>query len=96
MLGASRLVRTRGGDQTVKASDAREIVELAQVDPSLYSFEGNKDEAVCLLAWGQVWQVFIGSRGSRIEEQHFHSEDEACVYFLKQVFLFHGRSLRRD
>lgn len=63
-----------------------EIVELARVDPTYYSFDGDRHEALCLLAEGQTWKVFLSERGQRREEQAFASEDEACTYFLKRLF----------
>lgn len=67
-------------------SDVREIVESARVDPRLYSFDAERHEALCLLAFGQSWKVFLSERGQRHEEQTFSSEDDACVYFLKRIF----------
>jgi len=52
----------------------------------LYSFESERHESLCLLAFGQTWKVFISERGARVEEQDFDSEDAACVYFLKRIF----------
>lgn len=37
----------------MRADDVREIVEAAQVDPTYYSFEGERHDALCLLAHGQ-------------------------------------------
>ena len=66
--------------------DVREIVQSAQVDPRLYSFESERHEALCLLAFGQDWKVFLSERGQRHEERTFANEDDACVYFLKRIF----------
>jgi hypothetical protein len=70
----------------MRAADAREIAIAAQVDPTLYSFESEKHEALCLLAFGQTWHVFVSERGQRYEEQIFSDEDKACVHFLKRLF----------
>ncbi len=70
----------------MRVADAGEIAASAQIDPTLYSFESESHEALCLLAQGQSWHVFISERGQRQEEQTFASEDEACVYFLKRLF----------
>jgi len=70
----------------VRVSDAREIVELAHVDPDYYSLDGSWHDGLCLLASGQTWLVFVFERGGRHEEQSFATEDEACVYFLKRLF----------
>jgi hypothetical protein len=43
-------------------------------------------EPLCLLAFGQEWNVLISERGQRMEERTFSSEDDACVYFLKRIF----------
>lgn len=67
-------------------SDVREIVQSARVNPRLYSFDSERHEALCLLAFGQSWKVFISERGNRHEEQTFSSEDAACVCFLKRIF----------
>ncbi len=70
----------------MQLDDVREIVLAARVDPTYYSFEGARHEALCLLASGQQWSVFLSERGERFEEQRFSTEDEACVYFLKRLF----------
>ena len=70
----------------MQVADVREIVALAQINPMLYSFESERHESLCLLAFGQTWKVFISERGARVEEQDFDSEDAACVYFLKRIF----------
>jgi hypothetical protein len=70
----------------VNAQDVAEIVRLARVDPTYYSLEAERHEALCLLAHGQEWQVFLSERGDRYEEVTFDTEDEACVYFLKRLF----------
>jgi hypothetical protein len=70
----------------MRVADVREIVEAARVDPTYYSFESDRHEALCLLAYGQSWKVFRSERGKHFEEQTFDSEDEACTYFLKRVF----------
>jgi hypothetical protein len=70
----------------MNARDVREIVEAAHVDPTYYSFVGDRHEALCLLVQGQTWHVFISERGRRYEQHSFASEDEACVYFLKRLF----------
>ncbi len=69
----------------VRVTDVRELVEAAKIDPCLYSFDGERHEALCLVAEGQQWQVFLSERGSRYEEHSFEAEDEACVYFLKRL-----------
>ena len=70
----------------MRMSDARDIVKAARVDPTYYSFDGDRHETLCLLAEGQTWKVFLSERGSRFEERAFNSEDAACVYFLKRLF----------
>lgn len=70
----------------MRLDDVQEIVRAARVDPTYYSFEGDRHEALCLLARGQEWSVFLSERGERFEEQVFSTEDEACVYFLKRLF----------
>lgn len=70
----------------MRAVDVREIVEAARVDPTYYSFEGDRHEALCLLAEGQTWKVFLSERGQRYEEKSFDSEDKASVVFLKRLF----------
>ena len=70
----------------MRVSDVLEIVEAAQVDPTYYSLEGERHEALCLLAVGQEWRVFLSERGQRHEERVFAAEDEACTYFLKRLF----------
>lgn len=62
----------------------REIVHAAQVDPTYYSFEGQRHDALCLLAEGQTWHVFLSERGDRFDERTFASEDEACIYFYRK------------
>jgi hypothetical protein len=87
------VVAGSGKLSTVNARDVREIVEAARVDPTYYSFEGARHEALCLLAQGQVWHVFLSERGQRQEEHEFTTQDAACVYFLKRLFaLWHQRS----
>ena len=70
----------------MQLDDVREIVHAARVDPTYYSFEGDRHEALCLRPSGQEWVVFLSERGERFEEQRFSTEDEACVYFLKRLF----------
>ena len=70
----------------VKAADAQAIAEAARVDPRMYSFDSERHDALCLLAFGQTWKVFVSERGSRDEERSFDSEDAACVYFLRRLF----------
>jgi hypothetical protein len=76
----------------VTRNDLIEIVRAARIDPTYYSFDGERHEALCLLAEGQTWHVFLSERGKRHEERHFASEDAACVYFLKRVFALALRS----
>jgi hypothetical protein len=76
----------------MRVTDVREIIEAARVDPAYYSFDGDRHEALCVLADGQTWKVFLSERGQRYEEHSFSSEDEACTYFLKRLFrLWHPR-----
>lgn len=70
----------------MRVDDVREIVAAARVDPTSYSFDGDRHEALCLFAVGQVWHVFLSERGDRYEEREFPTEDEACTYFLKRLF----------
>ncbi len=70
----------------MEVNDVREIVHAARVDPSYYSLEGERHEALCLIASGREWLVFLSERGERFEEQRFTAEDKACVYFLKRLF----------
>ena len=70
----------------MRVADVQEIVEAARVDPTYYSFTGDTHEALCLVADGQTWKVFLSERGSRYEERSFANEDEACTYFLKRLF----------
>ncbi len=71
----------------MRVDDANDIVRAAGVNQALYSFEGSGDEVMCILAEGQTWKVFLRQRNRRYEEQSFISEDEACVEFLKRLFL---------
>ncbi len=70
----------------MRVADALEIAMTARIDPALYSVESEKHEALCLLAQGQTWCVFLSERGQRHEERRFSDEDLACVYFLKRLF----------
>ncbi|MDQ1358840.1 MAG: hypothetical protein QOG44_3213 [Acidimicrobiaceae bacterium] len=70
----------------MNVDDLREIVRAAAVDPSYYSFDGDRHEALCLLIVGQAWHVFLSERGQRHEERVFVTEDEACTDFLKRLF----------
>jgi hypothetical protein len=70
----------------MRVADVQEIAVAAQIDPTLYSFESERHEALCILAQGQSWHVFLSERGVRHEERTFGDEDEACVYFLKRLF----------
>jgi hypothetical protein len=70
----------------VKVTDAQVIAEAARVEPTAYSFESERHEALCLLAFGQTWKVFVSERGARDEERSFDSEDAACIYFLRRLF----------
>ncbi len=54
------------------------------MDPEPYSFDGERYEALCLLGFGQDWNVPFGT-GQCNEEQIFSSEDAACVH-LKRIF----------
>jgi hypothetical protein len=62
----------------VRLSDVREVVRAAQVPPDTYSLDGERHEALCLLAIGQTWYVFLSERGQRHEERSFESEDAVC------------------
>jgi hypothetical protein len=70
----------------MRVADVKEILGSAQVDPTYYSLDGDRHEALCIVAAGQTWQVFLSERGQRYEEQTFSSEDEACTWFLKRLF----------
>ncbi len=70
----------------MNVADARAIVEAAQIDPTYYSFDSERHEALCIAWFDQSWKVFISERGSRREERTFSSEDEACVWFLTRLF----------
>jgi hypothetical protein len=70
----------------MRLDDVREILQAARVDPTYYSLDGERHEALCLLAAGQTWRVFLSERGQRYEERFFDTEDEACTYFLKRLF----------
>jgi hypothetical protein len=70
----------------MRMADAKEIVASAHIDPTLYSFDSETHESLCLLAFGQEWRVFISERGQRSEERTFTSEDDACTYFMKRIF----------
>jgi hypothetical protein len=70
----------------MRVRDLREIVRAARIDTRLYSFEAESHESLCLLAFGQEWNVFISERGQRMEERTYSSEDDAFVYFLKRIF----------
>ena len=70
----------------MNVADARAIVEAAQVDPTYYSFDGERHEALCIAWSDQTWNVSISERGSRHDERIFASEDEACVWFLTRLF----------
>ena len=70
----------------MKISDAAVIVEAARVDPTYYSFDGERHEALCIVASGDAWRVFLSERGSRHEERTFVTEDDACVWFLTRLF----------
>ena len=72
----------------MRVVDVQEIVRAAAVDPAYYSLdEIDRSGALHLLAFGQTWRVFLSERGTRSELQEFASEDEACVYFLKRLFV---------
>ena len=71
---------------TTNVADAREIVESAHVDPTLYSFESADHEGLNVIAHGQTWHVFLSERGKRHEERTFENEDDACTDFLKRIF----------
>lgn len=64
-----------GAGGVMRVVEVREIVEAARVDPTYYSFEGDRHEALCLLAEGQRWKVFLSERGPRHEEKSSDSED---------------------
>lgn len=66
--------------------DARKIVEAAHVDPTYYSFDGERHEALCIIAVVPKWRVFIRERDSQYEERCFSDEDAACVWFVKRLF----------
>jgi hypothetical protein len=70
----------------MNVADVREVVQAARVDPTYYSLDGERHEALCLMSRGQRWYVFLSERGERFEERAFESQDEACVYFLKRLF----------
>ena len=36
----------------------------------------------CLVRGSENWSVFFFERGERVDERHFQTEAEACVYFL--------------
>jgi hypothetical protein len=69
----------------VTVAELEEVLALANVDPTYFSFDSSTHEALCMLRLGGTWQVFLSERGQRYEEQTFETEDGACVYFLKRV-----------
>ncbi len=70
----------------MKIRDAEEICATARVDPTYFSIGSERHEALCVVAHGQCWHVFLFERGERFEERIFESEDEAAVHFLKRLF----------
>jgi antitoxin HicB len=48
----------------MRVADVREIVEIAGVDPTYYSFDGEGHEALCLLAAGRRGTRSSARRGS--------------------------------
>jgi hypothetical protein len=85
-MAAPRTTGELGQDWVMRVADAQELAAAAQIDPTLYSFESKKHEALCLLANGQSWHVFLSERGQRYDEQVFSNADDACVSFLKRLF----------
>jgi len=70
----------------MRVTDVSEVLHNAEVDPTYYSVGSERHEALCILAEGQTWHVFIGERGTRHEERTFDTEDAACSHFLKRIF----------
>ena len=50
----------------MRVSEVREIVVLARVDPSYYSFDEERHEALCLVPEGLTWKVFLSERRSTL------------------------------
>ena len=61
-----------------------EVLHNAQVVPTNYSIGSERHEALCILAEGQTWHVFLSERWTRYEERIFDTEDAACSHFLKR------------
>ena len=55
------------GDR-MTVNDVRDIVEAAETDPSLHSFESEHHASLHLLTCGQTWRVFISERGQLHEK----------------------------
>jgi hypothetical protein len=48
----------------MRVSDVSEIVSLTRVDQAYCGYDSDKREALCLLAEGQKWKVFLCSEAS--------------------------------
>ena len=75
----------------MNVADLEAVLIEAQVPPDVYCLMGTRHEALCVIAWGQQWQVFLQERDERYEFHEFDSEDAACVYFLKRIFQLSSR-----
>ncbi len=50
-----------------------------------YCLEGDIDEAYCLQRSSAGWYVYYSERGIESGRKDFHSESEACEYFLALI-----------
>ena len=69
----------------MRTSDVREIVEAARVDPTYFSLEGDRHEALCLLAEGQTWKVFLSEQGQRHEDETQYRASDMAAHLGKKV-----------
>lgn len=62
--------------------------------PGNYSIGVEWENALTLLLEDHIWKVFFFERGQRIEEQHFDTEDDACLYVLKLIQSWEGKFIK--
>ena len=54
--------------------------------PRSYSLVDERvDEALCLRARGDGWEVYYSERGLESGKEHFATESAACAYFLEAM-----------
>ena len=69
-----------------KLNHLHTVLTKHKIPESYYSLNGMADSALCLEDKGHdVWEVYVGDRGQKIDKRTFCDLDEACMIFLLNI-----------